>query len=1548
MDHGISLNKFVLQDLKLPPSVNEIFQNNNLEGVKVATPDSNEILITTACTLYWYKGDLLSRKLIYSSKILNAFFTQFKNDTHKKALVILLRDTANVYYADGKSYTLSFPFKIVNGIPFPNGVLLEKENIIGSNNISFLTMLEPMAEFGTVISSTTSNISSLEKLVYFPNSKSSLISITLNENEGVLNFYRSRFLNRQNHDNTASTVPHNPNDQVSRRKASRKASASIGSVSQEDRMVDDEISMKMDKRRGVSYSESLSIDRMALHDFYSNNTKSSEPFSNIISGSSSFDPTVLRKDCILSRFHTTRCDGLRNLKIDSMKVEESHEVIFVRSTKILKFFIFDCSNSSFPPKLTKELDFSDSYRDLTILEQLPGFILLVHKGSCDLTLYNPLLSIELSVFQSSTEIQEILSSKNSNVIFKNTQNEILKMRLHLNPNSEVVASLLDSLKYLTNPFSFNYIKIIWIYSFTILKKEWESFVLTIIAIILPISIEDAHLDDSNPVVKILRNIRPIQLKLAKDQFSLYQLAPNIVLALHLICEDMKLNIFNKKLIIEMKMLMGQLVHWIGWNDHWTLYYEQKSFEINKLIKFPVPQILQFPPNILKSLNSLFEETIIPYLTYSQLSQESEAVDEKITPRSFYVLRLFEAIISPDFIPVDVVTMMVEFNISMRDLETYPIGILIPLKESIVFCQENLHLIDPLLEKKLYQLIDRKDLFELLEGPKRINNKERSSNNTINLNQHGQSKDMHQIVSAINEYQEPIAPLEYDRFQITKLIFNEDRRFYEISKMLQTFQTQTVVCDWIGLLPESESLGKRKTLAALVALRTLTIPLGRSIMLYSSKEPLITEKFPIPKFTFSIQILPDNISVNHERDSINPNCLEWGNFHNGAATALTISKNSKGISGSWIVFNRPPILNAQHGGFLLGLGLNGHMKNLEEWNIYNYLGPKHIYTSIGLLLGMSASLRGTQNVKLTKVLSVHIVALLPQGASDLIVSSSVQTAGLIGIGLLYLETQHRRMSEILLSQINGTILIDEKQVPEESYRMAAGISLGYINLGKGDDLKGLNDTHVVDKLLAIAVAMKDVQTDESFDKSMNGSLIALMFIYLKSNNAIIAKKLQIPTTDQLLDYFRPDVLLLRVLAKNMIMWYSISNSVEWVNSQIPHNLLHEKSYTDIHFHNIVAGLCLSISLKYASTGDLKARNTVMRFYDKLTSLSKNYQNSESFDTKMLQNSLSRVQVILGICLSLIMASTGDLETFRRLRVLHGDFEIKEESDNTLYGKFMAVNMALGFLFMAGGQFAISTDSNFAIAALITSIYPIFPKTDDTFQPEVHLQALRHFWSMAVEPRCLIVRDVETKKPLTINVSLSLKNGEEKIVSTPNLIPNLSLVKEIKLLDVKDYFQLKVSNLNILLENNLNLYVYKKSNVKPLQKAIELILEEMNFSFDDKTTGKGNDSLVNLSIFDGFLKEDLHNILNAVPVHQTSSGNNSVSFPNFLNASDSNIIDKQIELTQIVQQPKSIEDLWNLKLIFSYYDKLLNNEDVYYLSTEYVDDLKMKLWSFAKQL
>jgi len=45
-----------------------------------------------------------------------------------------------------------------------------------------------------------------------------------------------------------------------------------------------------------------------------------------------------------------------------------------------------------------------------------------------------------------------------------------------------------------------------------------------------------------------------------------------------------------------------------------------------------------------------------------------------------------------------------------------------------------------------------------------------------------------------------------------------------------------------------------------------------------------------------------------------------------------------LDSAWIIYNRPQTseLTNEHAGFLMGLGLNGHLKNLAILNLHDYL------------------------------------------------------------------------------------------------------------------------------------------------------------------------------------------------------------------------------------------------------------------------------------------------------------------------------------------------------------------------------------------------------------------------------------------------------------------------------------------------------------------------------------------------------------------------------------------------------------------------------------
>ena len=68
-----------------------------------------------------------------------------------------------------------------------------------------------------------------------------------------------------------------------------------------------------------------------------------------------------------------------------------------------------------------------------------------------------------------------------------------------------------------------------------------------------------------------------------------------------------------------------------------------------------------------------------------------------------------------------------------------------------------------------------------------------------------------------------------------------------------------------------------------------------------------------------------------------NMSAWPQFHNGVAAGLRMA-NSSQVDSAWIVYNKPKgnELNNEYAGFLMALGLNGHLNNLHTLNIHDAL------------------------------------------------------------------------------------------------------------------------------------------------------------------------------------------------------------------------------------------------------------------------------------------------------------------------------------------------------------------------------------------------------------------------------------------------------------------------------------------------------------------------------------------------------------------------------------------------------------------------------------
>ncbi|KAA1474069.1 hypothetical protein DENSPDRAFT_803509 [Dentipellis sp. KUC8613] len=636
----------------------------------------------------------------------------------------------------------------------------------------------------------------------------------------------------------------------------------------------------------------------------------------------------------------------------------------------------------------------------------------------------------------------------------------------------------------------------------------------------------------------------------------------------------------------------------------------------------------------------------------------------------------------------------------------------------------------------------------------------------------------------------VSGVELGLDDFTQIRFGQDKRLDEVARMLRSSVVSSVKMVERPELSEHDQAKEQQNQVIRIGERTLALPLGRAMFTFGSVPVVTRESFSIPKMEFSIRLQPQNILITPDTNKIPPESLNWGDFHNGVAAALRISSTSDVVDSSWIKFNKPSELTPEHAGFLFGLGLTGHLKELLTWHTFGYLTPKHELTSIGVLLGLSAANVGSGNRHVTKLLAVHTPALLPTPSIDLNVPLITQAAGLVGIGLLFMGTKHRRMAEVCLKQISRSDLIqpDLSNEHREAYTFAAALAFGMVMLGKGSSPMIPADEALINELRILIHGeapshLRVGRSRSTFDINLTSpaATIALGLMYLKTNSQEVADILTVPDTVLALNRIPPNFLLLRTLSKALIMWDAIAPNQNWIDSQIPQSILKamEDRQTgkpvddalELAYHNIIAGCCFSIALKYAGTAREEPYVLLIGYYDLFSRLA--YTNGPAFDHRIKRQAIRDGLNLISISLNMVMAGTGEINCLRRLRYSYGMY-----NQPMRYGTHMATHMSLGLLFLGGGRFTLG-NSNAAVACMVAAFFPRFsPVSSDN---KSYLQALRHLWVLATEPRCLVARDVDTKEIVYLPVKIKVKEGKETGVAqliSPTLIPDFDKLLSIR--------------------------------------------------------------------------------------------------------------------------------------------------------------------------
>lgn len=652
-------------------------------------------------------------------------------------------------------------------------------------------------------------------------------------------------------------------------------------------------------------------------------------------------------------------------------------------------------------------------------------------------------------------------------------------------------------------------------------------------------------------------------------------------------------------------------------------------------------------------------------------------------------------------------------------------------------------------------------------------------------------------------------VEYD--EALRLRFPNDKRTGEIRKLLCSSKPVLINMTPVRIKTESMAIEKREEILKSTLPRSMALSVGRGAFSLGTCRPLPTEPHPIPELCLWGRVIRKQTRVDLGEKGEMKTRRIWPDFHNGVAAALSIG-SSKHIDSTWILNHRPNSglivdqLTPSHSGFLLGLGLGGHLEKCTEEILHDYFSKQQELATIALILGYSAAKRTTQNELAVRTIALHLPALLVPTSTQLDLPLNVQIASMTGIGLLYQGSGHSHMAKIMLHEINkppGPELDNSGDL--ESYSLAAGFSLGLICLGKGTS--SMNSYEVLDSLHHyINGGLKRPYTGTTQDlyktpsvlvhegQNVNtnvtapGALVAIALMFLKTHNKAAVDLLRIPDTQKNLEYVRPDLLMLKIISRNLILWNDMIPTEEWLYSNVP-KIVKEAADTienptntdDIDYEtmlqayvNIIAGNLFSLSLKYAGSSNKMAASLIKQQME----LFIKYLTSAAF-ARYLQlagrYTIENILSVLIVALATVEAGSGDLEVLRYCRYILIGFN-NSNKNKQLYGSYMAASLATGFILLGAGKYTFGT-TNSAVAALFISLFPKWPihSSDNRY----HLQALRHLYVLATERRVLFTRHVDSTEFVTVPIEIELNDLSILNVQAPCVLPPLELIRGVRL-------------------------------------------------------------------------------------------------------------------------------------------------------------------------
>ncbi|KAL0490041.1 anaphase-promoting complex subunit Apc1 [Acrasis kona] len=766
----------------------------------------------------------------------------------------------------------------------------------------------------------------------------------------------------------------------------------------------------------------------------------------------------------------------------------------------------------------------------------------------------------------------------------------------------------------------------------------------------------------------------------------------------------------------------------------------------------------------------------------------------------------------------IVAMIQEGIHSVNDLSHTPFGVTIPLRETIAKCRNIPPLDHVEADQKIQvmKLLSRQDLLE----------KESHSL--------GVKTNLYHIDSELPQQDDTLKQSTKTKTLIN-LLFDDDRltlarQQLDTSEPI-TIKRQTLNMseDQVGSFDptDSEANPEQQSILHKLKLKLLSLPIGRGMLTMATEYMQPTDRLLIKPVALSTRLKRGRGFIHIDLSNVfNPHNSwvqvqlsqgvghdfteqPWCEFHNGVAAGMALNKNL--LTSDWILYNRSKKPCGEHAGLLLAIGIQGWLI-LSQTEVFSYLQQKHEQTSVAIMIGLSCTRRSTEDSYITRSLTLHVPSLVLDNNLDIPITFSC--AAFVGLGLLFQSSASSFITEVLMCEMTKISMGDASM--RECYSLCAGMGIGLTNLSRGTKHgapPGLPELNV--KLLRYMLgggrlegefshpSNKDNPKIQESEKLVNvdvtgpGACVALMLTYLKTMNNMVASKFSISNTKYLLSYTRPLMALLRVLGYNLIMWDNICPTIDWVVDQVPDlvmsavcpdlNRSEISDNEDILDHlqsiyiNIICGCCLSLGFRYAGSQSERATKLVRHF-------SNLFEQYKTIKNNPLPRSLcDQALLICILSQSCILSGSGDADLVETINKARQKFMHGSEQEDLGYGFHMSLSMSIGLTFLGSGRCSLKT-TNDSIAYLVMSLYPRFPMNSN--DNKYHLQAVRHLYALASEPRLLETRDVTTNEILKVKVEI-VTDCEVLVRTAPCLLPEI--FESINVIDPM-YYNISVNNLN----------------------------------------------------------------------------------------------------------------------------------------------------------